>query len=481
MPWSVRTRLHRLLAPLVAIALAGGMLASASIAGAADVGINVTASQGNWFTSPKVRAAIRATHPSWVRVFVGWNALEPQQGTYDVADIQNYQRFFAKLPAGTKIDVDVEGSPAWANGGSADVRTPPTDPNDYAAFVNYLANAFHGRVNAWEIWNEEDNSGWWNGTPAQYASLLKTAYPAIKSADPRSSVIIGGLTGNDGPYLSQLYADGAHGSFDAVGVHTDTACNIASPYTFEYNQGTHTVNQYFFLGFTAIRDVMVAAGDSAKPIYMTELGWSSTTAECQTGHWAGQKAAGVAPQTQATYLEQAYHCLAQPAYSYVKAAMWFGLFDNGQSTTPLDNFGLLNAAMSPKPAFAAFQDESLHGDQLSGPCGNFAPPAIRILHPTPSSTYSGALHIVVSATSPANGVREITIQLKRGVRIHFLAKGFPAKFKGTFTWLGAKTIKPGVHTIKVTVTDKLGNVSTVKITVIHVVTLGKHGGGKPHH
>jgi len=114
---------------------------------------------------------------------------------------------------------------------------------------------------------------------------------------------------------------------------------------------------------------MVANGDAAKPIYMTELGWSTTAAECATGAWAGQKAAGVDAPTQATYLEQAYHCLAQPQYSYVKVAIWFELVDNGTSTDPLDNYGLLTAALAPKPAFAAFEQVALHGDQLSGPCG----------------------------------------------------------------------------------------------------------------
>jgi hypothetical protein len=465
---------HRWLGSLVALAVAAGVLTSTSVASAAEAGINVAATSGDPFNSPKVRADIHASRPGWVRVFLGWNGIEAQRGIYNTAEIQNYQRFFASLPAGTKIDVDVEGTPAWAAGGSTDLRTAPAVVADYAAFVNYLVNAFHGRVTAWEIWNEEDSPTWWGGTPAQYVTLLKAAYTAVKSADPRATVIIGGLTGNDGAYLSQLYAAGARGYFDAVGVHTDTGCNITSPTIFEYNRGTRVVNQYFFLGFISIHAVMVGAGDGAKPVYMTELGWSSTTAECTTGAWAGKKLAGVTPQTQATYLKQAYHCLAQPQYSYVKVAMWFELFNGGNSTTPLNNFGLLNHDYSPKPAFAAFQQESLHGDQLSGPCGNFAAPVIRILRPTSGLHYSGPLRIAVAASSPANGVREITIQLTRRIRVHFVSKGFPANFSGTIAWQAAKTLKPGPHTIKVIVIDKLGNIATTTIKVVRMQ-------GKPHH
>ena len=101
---------------------------------------------------------------------------------------------------------------------------------------------------------------------------------------------------------------------------------------------------------------MVAAGDGAKPIYMTELGWSSTSAECETGALGGPEARRRQPSRRRRPTStQAYHCLAQPQYSYVKAAMWFELFDEGTTTGPLDNFGLLNPDCAPKPAFAAFE------------------------------------------------------------------------------------------------------------------------------
>ena len=123
----------------------------------------MTATSGDYFRSPAVIAALRASKPAWVRVFVGWQGIEPTQGVYNTAEIADYLHFFDALPAKTKIDVDVVGSPAWANGGSSDPRTPPANDADYAAFLNYLATAFHGKVNAWEIWNEEDNTGWWTG------------------------------------------------------------------------------------------------------------------------------------------------------------------------------------------------------------------------------------------------------------------------------------------------------------------------------
>ncbi len=65
-------------------------------------------------------------------------------------------------------------------------------------------------------------------TPA----CCRPTYPAIKAAEPEATVLLGGLTGNDYTFLEGVYAAGGKGYFDAVGVHTDTACNILSPYTF---------------------------------------------------------------------------------------------------------------------------------------------------------------------------------------------------------------------------------------------------------
>jgi hypothetical protein len=96
-----------------------------------ETGVNVTSNVG--FTSPQVLADISASRPAWVRVFMQWSDLEPQQGSYDPGWISLYQKFFAALPSGTQVDVDVVGAPAWANGGSDSIATPPSNPADFAA------------------------------------------------------------------------------------------------------------------------------------------------------------------------------------------------------------------------------------------------------------------------------------------------------------------------------------------------------------
>ena len=134
-------------------------------------------------------------------------------------------------------------------------------------------------------------SGARRSTPAHYAAILKAAYPRIKAADPSAKVLLGPLTGNNYNFLGQIYAAGAGSSFDAAAVHTDTACLVEPPSSF-YREGGN-VARFTFLGFRTVHDVMVANGDGAKPIWMTELGWTTTTTTCARGMWAGQKPSGV--------------------------------------------------------------------------------------------------------------------------------------------------------------------------------------------
>jgi Bacterial Ig domain/Cellulase (glycosyl hydrolase family 5) len=468
---SIRSLLQRLaLASATLGAAAAIVLSAPASAGAAQAGLNVSGFFGTPAANAKLEAYVNAAHPAWVRVFVNWDQIEPARGSYSAAQIAAYKAFFASLTPGTKVDVDIVLTPSWASG-STNTAVPPSNPQDFASAVNYLANAFGPAVNAWEIWNEEDSQAWWAGSPAQYAALLKGAYSAIKAANPSATVLLGGLGANNYPYLSSLYAAGAAGSFDAVADHTDDACSLASPNSFAFIPGTQTINQWSFLGFTSVHAVMAANGDGAMPIYMTELGWSTTDSECHTGASAGHKLGGVKPQTQATYLEQAYHCLAQPQYSYVAAGFWYSLVDAGTGATFYDHYGLLTAGLTQKPSFAAFVSEATHGDQLTGGCGNFSGPALRLINPRQGETFSGPLQITVTATDRRAAVAQIALKHDGKTIMNFNRKDAHYSghtLTGTLGWIGAPHLTLGDHTITVVATDSHGVKTSVTVTVDHV-------------
>lgn len=455
----------KLRAALIGCALAGCFAGQVLIAHGAEMGVNVAPTGGDYFTSPAVRGAIARLHPAWVRVFVGWNAVERSRGVYNLAILRDYRTFFAHLPAGTHVLLDVEGTPAWAAGGSTNIATPPLNDQDFARFVNHLANTFRGQVSAYEVGDEEDTAAFWSGTPAQYAELLKAAYPAIKSADPRAMVIVGGLAGNDYQYLAELYAAGARGSFDGVGVHTDTACDVTAPTTFAFDRGTHTINRYYFLGFTSVHATMAANGDGAKPIFMTEIGWSSTTVTCPTGAWAGQKPAGVSAAVQARFLAAAYQCLAQPRYAYVQAALWFGLYDNRSGPGMNDNYGLLTASLHRKAAFGAFLNASGRANHMNDACGRLAGPRLRVIAPRAGQRYHRTLVVKVRVLARTAPIAYIELHVGRRHILNFRLR--PTIAQGEIRWYGAAKLSRGRHTITLVAKAANGATTSRRVSVYH--------------
>jgi hypothetical protein len=448
------------LATIAAVSLTAFGVCSPS-AGAAEAGLNIGG------LSPAQLSGVNAIGVHWARLFLSWRAVEPARGQLNAGSLASYEQVFKQLPAGTKVILDVVDTPSWETGSSNEL-TPPANPQDYAAFVATLARRFAPWVAAYEIWNEEDEASWWAGgpDPAAYAQLLKAVYPAVKGAEPRAKVVLGGLTGNDFPFLEAVYRAGAKGSFDAVGVHTDTACNVLSPYDFLRGTDNRMIPDSF-LAYREVHAVMPANGDD-KPIWMTEMSWRTTAAVCSEGAWAGQKAGGVSEAAQARNLEQAYHCLAGDPY--VQVALWFPLQDQGVVTS-----GLLRADGSRKPSFAAMREYAHSGDRVKGSCGVFTGPRITVASPSNHIRYSGPLSIRVSARS-SQGVFRIRLEIDGKLIRNYDGKADPAYLAGRLTWQGAKHISLGRHTLTFLAYDKERNISRRRITIVHT-----RAGRRHHH
>jgi hypothetical protein len=449
-----------------ALALPAALVIAACLpaaAGAAEAGLVLPGPE----LGQTARAASVGGH--WVRMFMPWPVIEPARGVYAQNWLASYEQSFRGFPAGTKFILDVVGTPPWETG-SPDGRTPPADPADYARMLRNVAGRFGSRVAAYEIWNEEDEPRWWLGAPdpAGYVRLLRAAYPAVKAAEPHATVVLGGMTGNDFPFLEGVYKAGGKGYFDAVGVHTDTACNILSPYEFLRGSDNRMIPTSF-LAYREVHAVMMANGDD-KPIWMTELSWRTTNAVCSEGAWAGQKAGGVSDEQQARFLRQAYHCMAQDAY--VQVALWFPLVDQGAVTS-----GLIRANGSHKPAYDAMRDYLRDGDTLKEECGTFTGPKIDIASPSNRVTYTGPLPIRVSAHSKA-GVFRIRLLIDGRLIRNYDGKTYPSVLSGRIRWQGAKHIRFGRHTLTFLAYDRMRNVSQRSITIIHA---RPHVKRKPRH
>jgi hypothetical protein len=437
-----------------------GALTLVPAAHAAAPGVNV-----NGVPTPQNVDDVIASGSKYARYFVLWSDVEPNRGAFDGLLLSTYQDQFARLnAAGVKPVVVIMGAPAWANG-SSDRLVPPHNAADFGAFTGTFAGRLRGKVAAYEIWNEPDEVAFWHGGApdvGKYVALLKASHAAIKAADPAALVIAGPTTGNNYSWISGLYGNGAQGSFDAVAVHTDTACLDRGPDFFYREDGK--IGQYSFLGYKTVHDVMAAHGDGDTPIWMTELGWSSTTKTCTRGAWAGKKPAGVGEDNQAVYLKQAYHCLTFDPY--VQVALWFNLQDLTPADDELNRYGLLRYDHSQKPAWGAFRDVALNGDQLTEQCGKLDGPQITVAAPTDGSVYVEGLFIKASAVDPHLHSVSFLVDGKK-------VTGFSgAKIMGgrsvSMYWHGAENLSYGAHTVTIRASDDIGNVATHDVRVTHV-------------
>ena len=300
--------------------------------------------------------------------------------------------------------------------------------------------------------------------------MVKAAYPAIKAAQPHDIVVTGATVGNNMDFIAQLYQHGIQGSFDAVGVHTDTACLTNGP-DVSYRDELGRVGRYSFTGYREVHAVMARNGDGAKPIWMTELGWNTQTTapgSCNVGEWAGQKPLGVSEAEQAQFLTQAYQCLQ--ADPIIGAAFWFGLQDVPGSQWA-GGFGLYRTDGSAKPSAAAFRAAT--ASPQAAPCGavvDASGPEIQVSQPLDGAKFVDMIDIEAQGLDSPGGV---------GIaRMKLYADG---EFERTFgdghasisPYWPSRYWKRGKHTLTFKAIDEANNVITKTVTVYKVKHLPK--------
>jgi hypothetical protein len=239
-------------------------------------------------------------------------------------------------------------TPGWANGNRGD-HVLPTNPADYARVARWAANRYIGKVGAWEVWNEPNSAAFLNPPdPVGYTRLLKAAYPAFKAGNPNAPVVFGGLEYNDNVWLAKAYDAGAGPYFDVMSTHAYQSPSNESPLT--PDNGTI----YRFTHIVAVRNLMVARGDSGKPIW-TGMGYSTHVDPPNTPNWDR----GVSEVTQAIFLNQAINLIRQQwpwitkfgAYVAQDEDVFTGMHDR--------HYGLLRADLSAKPSLTALYDLTL--------------------------------------------------------------------------------------------------------------------------
>jgi hypothetical protein len=284
--------------------------------------------------------AVAATGATWLRVPFNWAVVEKTQGSYYWT--ANDRVVAAAQARGLSVLGVVSYAPTWARSSSASTA-PPTDPAAFGDFAGSVATRYASRISSWEIWNEPNIGAGFGGQAdvVKYVSLLKAAYQAIKSAQPASTVMSGGLSrggasfGGLSSYTTAMYAAGAAGYFDALAVHPYLRAKTMRGLALDK---TRLVAD---LGATYL--AMVKHGDAAKKIWFTEFGSSTYTG-------------GVSQQQQADLVEQ--QLAMASSLPFVGPAILYTIRDNGPDKSDIaQNFGtLLTYDWQPKIAAGVLAD-----------------------------------------------------------------------------------------------------------------------------
>lgn len=206
-----------------------------------------------------------------LRTSFGWDDYEPQPGVYDFAWLRRFVALAEDY--GIQLRPYIAYTPEWAgaetpNGDDgSDWNNPPRNMAAWSAFVSALATALRDAPNvlSYEIYNEENDEFWWDGSAEQYAATLAAAAQAIHRADPDTEVLLGGLTYPDDDWLLALVENGYAADYDVTPFH-------AYPET--WNEAS--VEGYLDAGY---HDFFVSHNDTlgeGEPIWINEMGYATT-------------------------------------------------------------------------------------------------------------------------------------------------------------------------------------------------------------
>lgn len=213
-----------------------------------------------------------------------------------------------------EIIARISTPPSWsrAAGEAPGSFAPPDNYNDYGDFVATLVSRYRGRIRFYQIWNEPNIYPEWGNypiSPEQYTALLKIGATRARQADPNAVIICGALAStidlqpaapapanslNDLLFLQRMYDAGAAPYFDIMamqgyGLWSGPTDRRMQPRVMNYGRPQF------------VRDLMVANGDAAKPIWISEMNWNAVPDAI-----ADKRFGQVTPEQQARYAVLAY-------------------------------------------------------------------------------------------------------------------------------------------------------------------------------
>lgn len=271
----------------------------------------------------------------YVRTDFLWSEIEPQQGRFT---FNGYDTLVsAVLSNNMQLNAILDYGNAWADAKGSD-SYPPDNPQTFADFAYQVALHYKGRIQRYEIWNEENTFQFWppKADPQAYGALLKATYKSIKSADPNALVAFGGvymwnwngiITGGD-TFIDQVLSlyPSLGNSMDAVAFHPymnyppSVAPDFSSPTQRSFDQMCNDVK------------AVLKKHNISKPLWITEIGWPTYPP--------------VDESMQARWLVRMY---LEAVEQNIDSVYWYDFIDDTGCFSPVQEcyFGLFNYITSP--------------------------------------------------------------------------------------------------------------------------------------
>jgi polysaccharide biosynthesis protein PslG len=287
-----------------------------------------------------------------LRVPVYWYRVEPRRDEFDFGELDEIVGRAAE--SGIEVLPFVYGSPGWATGNEA---RPPLDSADRSAWASFLrrlvrrygprGDFWQGRsrrepIRRWQIWNEPNFLLFWRPRPSPrgYARLLRLSARAVRGEDSGATIVAAGVAPVEAgitpwAFLRRMYeVQGVRRHFDIAALH---------PYA------PHI--RWVATQIRLVRRVMSAAGDSRKPLQLTELGVASAGVY--------QNPFDKGPRGQASFLRRAFRLAIENRRRWRLTGLDWFTWQDAPAADPHCVFcqygGLFDANNAAKPSWWTFR------------------------------------------------------------------------------------------------------------------------------
>jgi hypothetical protein len=204
-------------------------------------------------------------------------------------------------------------------------------------------------IHTWQIWNEENFKYFiTRPNPGEYGRLVRRSDQALRAGDRRAKLLLGGLFARPAEARFRVRPPQAYTAVDflrlmyrrtpGIGAHFDGVA--LHPYAAFYGWLAPEIEE--------TRRVLREAGDARKPLWITELGWSSRPPSLEDSFAKGWRG-------QARQLRGAFRVLTRHQRRWrLRQVYWFSVTDQAGSCNFCDGSGLFGAHFRPKPAWRAY-------------------------------------------------------------------------------------------------------------------------------